>query len=612
MVTEVTAVSVSTGSVTSLGTTLVWPAVIAGNKAKIVVTYVGPGTVVMGVPTGFTFLEERTGFASDYQQVFEKTCTGAETGSITLGWSVASKITATLVVIPNTVDFGDRVWGDSPSLTVADTAVPAVTVPTGSARFVTVACLRGSTPPTAVTVPAGTTLAASSFGIGGGANCQAAAYTTALESDGSVGAGIWTWGNAASAGRSAITWSLLDRSLTRFTKTLPVSWGTRARFGKNIAASWNVANLSGTTRFIKSFAVSYNARTMLSEASFPVYAGHRGGNPGPEETLFSYNALYAKNPVFWLEGDMQLLSDGVTVALNHDDDIARMSSASSPYTVGNVVDFSPAAWATIKSHVNAGFTGADQFVSTIDDIKAAFAPGGGRYPCMIWENKAGTPIAVVLSALQSLKGQVVVNGYDLLDVRAAVTAGFDACYQTETPDCAAIAGYGIKYLSISMAAFTGAIGAAAHSNGLKVFVYTVNSAANRDSMAALGADAFFSNSPQTLYAMTRFTKTLAVSWSLKQRLYKTLSTSWGVASQSRFIKVLAASWNTRSRYTKTLASTWNARTRFNKTLAFVWNVNYTSGGSTSNMTVWNGTAEIPVSLSYWNGTTEIPATVSLL
>lgn len=376
-----------------------------------------------------------------------------------------------------------------------------------------------------------------------------------------------TWNtNARVVKTQGTTWNV---SLVRIVKTQSTTWVVRARTVKTQSTTWQVRS-----RLAKVLSTTWNVASMISEATWPAFIGHRGSDPGPEETMFAYDTLYARSPNYWHEGDGQALNDGTTMVANHDDDVDRMYS-SGPIATGLVTAISPSNWALEKWRPNTGFTGPDQFALKLLDwvAKYGFNPTAG--PAVgLWEVKTGTSAAQMAATFANCKGTVILNCNNLTDAQTARAAGFEACLQTDTPTFSQFTANGIRYLSINFTAMTGTIATNAIAAGVKVLMYTVNSTANRDSMLALFSDTsfagFISNKPQTIAGTTRVIKTQATTWQVRARVVKTQATTW--IARARALKTQATTWVVRARLAKTQATTWIVRKRVVKTQSTTWDV----------------------------------------
>lgn len=233
--------------------------------------------------------------------------------------------------------------------------------------------------------------------------------------------------------------------------------------------------------------------------TYPAFAAHRGGNPGPEETMHAYQAAELVGPSVLLEMDILTLVDG-TLVLNHDDTIDRMASSSSPITTGSVATFTAAQWATLLWHDNNLTTGAWP-AAFWSDILGRYKSGPRLLMPEIKNTSARTGLIQSIIDNQ-MQGKCIVQGFGLSDVQAAAAAGLHTIYLSNAPTISTLVSSGIGHVGIDYATLTGGTGATivsdAHAAGIKVWVYTVNTTANRDTALAAGADAFFTNEPALL------------------------------------------------------------------------------------------------------------------
>lgn len=445
----------------------------AGDKGQLEVTATNPAPV--NTPSGWTYLETHTYSSSMWVYVFRRVMDGTESTSIPLSWGTgaSSKISAT-VVIKRGVEFGPHAWIDQANLTAATVDNPTVAVdPEKEYVWSTTTTYRGSAPPTGITSPpAGTTLKNSSFGTGSGAACSAVASRDTVTTEVStLGGGTWTWNSTGSGGRIAHmqAWVLIPETEP------PVDPPP--------------AQVSSSDRF------------KMDDDGF-ILVAHRGGNPGPEETLYAYRNSYDKNIYSGAEADLQILATG-EVVFHHDDTIDRLADVSSPILTGNVSDFTLAQWRTILLRQDTGFTGnPPQPPGELLHWQQEYGPGTGRTRLLFPEIKQGTDATTIINAFiaAGLDWCTIMNGYNLADVVEAIQAGFRGCYQTNAPNFTTLQSYGVKWVSMEKSSATTAICTAAHAAGIKVIVYTVNTVSDRDAQMAKGVDGVFTNKIETLSA----------------------------------------------------------------------------------------------------------------
>lgn len=631
MVTSIVGDVYASGNGTTLTTQLQYPASIAsGDKIYLFCLNNGGTAITTGtgitVPAGYALYGGSTATSDHVYNVgtltrtWVKTAAGTETGGIGVTWGGGTATSRTfwaVVVVPGSYTENGFVYNDQASLTTASVTVPTVSH-TGADLSFNLCFVKGSTDfASFTTTPAtsGYTLVEALFGSGGSACSGGLAVNNTPDRDGTVGAGSWVTNTASSAARFSLTVvatlprivkthvagfdtlarvaKTLDTSwdvaaaVTRPNKTHATSWDVGARVVKTHAASWDTDTTAA--RVVKTHATSWDAlvratpkthatswdlRSMVSEVTYPAIVAHRGGDPGPEESLFAYETSYGKNVNFLHEADMQLLSDGTTVVFCHDDTINRTASPSSPITTGNVSSFNLAQWNTILVKTNTGYTGPDKPAGSLAQWVGEFGPGTATPAVAHFELKSGASPAAVINALNfyNLKGQMIVECDTLADAQALVAAGYTTTLLTDTPNFSQIVSNGISGIVVSMAGMTGTIGTNAAANGVKVWVYTVNSVSNKNSMLALGANGLLSNKPLTIYAATNVEKTFAASWDVKGRVIKTVAGSWD--TRARVAKTHATTWDVGTRVAKTAANTWDVFARVAKTQATTYDVRF--------------------------------------
>lgn len=360
--------------------------------------------------------------------------------------------------------------------------------------------------------------------------------------DGTVGKFDLRWNTAGAARTFTIRNIANANALSAGTSTYAV--GTKYRFeigvtiGGNIAVNtylWDTATLIetvaiaatsitqltkfyiGMTAFVALYSAAYGDIRYADSAPgqwaptpppvfftypvvYPLYIAHRGGMPGPEEVMFSYEQAYARSASLAHEMDFQILSDTTTVVGCHDTTITRTADASSPFTTGNVNSFTPAQWATIRFKPESG-TDTWRLAATLADYAAAFGSLQSRSVLFTPEIKAGLGATQPINEIKrlNLADRSIVQSFTLAYVQAAAAAGLEACYiATAVPVWATIKGYGINHVCMNKTIWTGTDITNAHAAGLKCWAFTVNTVAERDSWLALGMDAFFTDYPELL------------------------------------------------------------------------------------------------------------------
>jgi glycerophosphoryl diester phosphodiesterase len=482
--------------------------------------------------TGWTMLgTELTLSASMHSQVYKKTIASGDIGAtvtITFGASPQRKYACVIVVAS---DGTENIVSD---ITASGTTTANNPTTTASENTTAIAVFleRSSTPSTSVTAPTGyTLLAIPALGTGSGAGSGAVAIANSDTTAGSSNSNnTWTVSTNAGQIRYALLPGLpaagftgsasLSGSGTLSAVGTPAIPGTAALSGSGtLSATGSTvaqATLSGSgtlsaagTPAEAGTAALSGSGTLTAGAtpidllstinwSNTVWASHRGGDPGPEETIAAYNAT-APYTTFLHEMDLQQSSNG-TMWLSHDTTIDRMASASSPITTGAIASLTDTQLSTVTLHINSGFSGADQPMAKFLDWIAAW--GNKRIGMPEVKDSAGTSAAAVVSMvkLYGLQKSVIVQTDNTTDATTVAAGGLETCLLDAVTGYSTIASTGVKHIALSLATVnaTPSLIAGIHTAGMKAWVYLVNNTSDRDAMLALGVDAMFSNKPWSL------------------------------------------------------------------------------------------------------------------
>lgn len=362
---------------------------------------------------------------------------------------------------------------------------------------------RSSTETTSFTQPSGYTLTSNMTYTTGSGVCQTAVAWDLDPETTTIGGG--TWGHNSAGGITVVSVALPIASTGSPADVTPAA-GALAITGTaptvTTGGGVNVTPSAGSLTITGGANVKTPpTRTdWVAALTYPQLIAHRGGNPGPENTIYAAINSAAISESILIEVDIEVLSDGVLVG-NHDDTIDRMASASSPFTTGDVSTFDSADWATILFHVNSGFSGDDQPASFWHEFVTEFA---GTPRILVPEVKDSTGADELIRQIldEGIEGQCIVQAFSLTDAQAAAAAGLHAMHLDNTPDIATLDASGIEFVGIDFATLTGGTGATivsdAHAAGMKVAVYLVNNVTNRNTAIAAGADLIFTNSPNAL------------------------------------------------------------------------------------------------------------------
>lgn len=229
--------------------------------------------------------------------------------------------------------------------------------------------------------------------------------------------------------------------------------------------------------------------------------GHRGSPcNAPENTLASFTKAIEAG-VDYIEFDVHLTKDGIPVVI-HDPQLGRTVNVCSPMGV-NCLTLNE-----IKRY-DAGVLYHQDFkgekVPTLEEV---FTLVNKRVGMMI-EIKTGTAseekLAEEVMSMIQIKGNgdkpILVGSFSPkvlkrvkeLDPKQKIIAL--AKYDDEIKNHA---GNNPEYFGLSIALITESIVASLHDEGKKVWVWTVNSDSEKDSLIAMGADGLITNRPKAL------------------------------------------------------------------------------------------------------------------
>lgn len=526
--------------------TVTIPSDVAVGDKLIAVTAYNPATSTPTTPSGWTQRgSDITVSASMVGKIWMKTAASGDAGTgLTVTWSANQKKFLGVVALGGV---GDVDVYATDVTNPGSTTVPAPSVSVGMPSVgVAILMERTSTPSTSFTQPSGYTMpaGASAFGTLSGVVSGAIAYNLTEIDDASVGGGNWTT-SASNVGELRIIIAPQVAALTTLATSVTMA-GTAA----NVKAATTTLAVTATVGGVPgglnpatttapavsvSFAGSATSVTppdVVGNLAYPVVAAHRGGNPGPEETMSAYATVAAIDPSVALEMDLQILSDGTTLVLNHDDDIDRMASVSSPITTGNVADLSPGQWATLLWHINAGFTGPDQPAAFWSDIVTTYgwnSGAGAGTRLLIPEIKSGIDATVVIDAIKrtGMHDQCIVQAFTLADAQEAAAAGLHAMHLVNSPNFATLSASGIEHIGVAVGSLTQQIVDDAHAVGIRVWAYTISSVASRDALYAMGVDGIITNSPSLMVGRSVAAPAVTVAMAGQATILRPAATTLG-------------------------------------------------------------------------------------
>lgn len=213
--------------------------------------------------------------------------------------------------------------------------------------------------------------------------------------------------------------------------------------------------------------------------------GHRGASGyAPENTLASF-ALAVEMGCTWVELDVYVIEGELLVI--HDDTLGRTTNGK-----GRVMDTSLATLRTLDA-------GSGQQIPTLGEVIELIDHRAGINIELKGERTAA-PVSALLSKYVTRgwrEAEFMISSFDhaelaLVDARYGRGALFHKAgddYVQRTLELGASA------LNLALKLVTPERVVAAHNEGLRVYVYTVNNITDIDRMRALGVDGVFSNYP---------------------------------------------------------------------------------------------------------------------
>lgn len=507
----------SGGFGTASNTTATFTPNVTVNADDLMVLQVdcNPATYVPGTPTGWTAGPVSNVSASMRTFAFWKWAAGTENGNAqawtssqwatsvnkAIGWIIIRGVDKTMW---NAMSDADR-FEQVSTLSSATESVPTQTTDT-SKKFGHVSMWneRSSTPTAAgtITVPSGYTMTSDmTWRTGAGACNATVAWPTSLpeETDGSVGSG--SWGNEAAGGVTVLTVAFPTGAATT-TVAGGVSGITVSALAGTVSAGGSASvsgGVSSVTVTAPKGVPGPVSSDVVSSISYPAIAAHRGGmgvKPQNTMTAFTYAAALSANVA--LEMDVQVNASG-SLVLWHDStvDAVGVNSSGTPQT-GTVVSKTDTQWDALCVTWPAGFTGPPPAPAAYwRNIVETYRNSGRVLMPEIKATAAGAPLVASIVA-NGMQGQCIVQSFDASDLTQVVAAGIDAILLDNTPDYSAMVAAGIGHVGIDYTVVTGTQVTDAHAVGIKVWCYTPNTVAARDSLLAIGVDGFITNKPATL------------------------------------------------------------------------------------------------------------------
>lgn len=447
-----TIIGSDTQAVNATSITLTLPPDIEDGDIGIAVWVGQPTTPAVSEPAGWTRIDTQIRSGSMESYLYQRTLTAADSGQ-TLTWTTPSqqKPAASVIVVRNVLSatHTSAVYTTSSTTHPAPQITPAA--PVAIAAFYTE---RGSAASTAVTPPATLASEGSAFNVGGGATGIGLAASTTIAPK-HVAAHPGDWQPDKTQG-GVICWTIAFANATP-TPPPPVD---------------------------------------QADLVYPLVAAHRFGvQEGPQNTLYTANLVLNTGPSRVGECDIRANADGTPVVW-HD---ATVDDKAGSGETGLVADYTDAMWSALTVAWPWGTAPPEQ-ASTWGEILDTW--GGHRV--LVPELKDDAVVDAFISGVRArgLRRSMIVQSSSYPRALQLVDAGFHVLYLCSSSETAfaTYAGDGIEAVGFERSVITPQHCVDAHTAGLRVWVYTVNTTIMRDDMFNMGVDAVFSDKPTLLWA----------------------------------------------------------------------------------------------------------------
>lgn len=234
-----------------------------------------------------------------------------------------------------------------------------------------------------------------------------------------------------------------------------------------------------------------SVRTRLSDPvrniAYPAIAAHRGGrNLYPEGSMIAFRACVANYPGTILEMDVRPLKDG-TLVVCHDATVDRIATGG---VTGKVADMTVSQWQALKVKNTSGTaTGQAAFLS---DVITEY---GGTDVVLMIELKDYSEAARnrYVEQLWPYREQLVSACFDTNVARMLAGSGFSGQYLATKPP----AEYPpwADHVALLHENITPTVVQQAHAAGAKLWAWTVNDAATKHRLLAMGVDGIITDNP---------------------------------------------------------------------------------------------------------------------
>lgn len=216
--------------------------------------------------------------------------------------------------------------------------------------------------------------------------------------------------------------------------------------------------------------------------TYPVVSAHRGGmSLYPENTLAAFKTVRDNHAGQPIEFDVRGLKDG-TLVINHDATIDRTSTAT-----GKLSDLTRSQWSKVRINNPQGGTAP---ATTLNEVLAEF---GGTDVVMVPELKDETVTDKFIETLWPYRHQVIVQSFNTTIVSRLARTGFKTLQLANSPTSLVPGVYAVGY---SHSNITHKAVDDAHSAGVTVWAWTVNTQTRIDELMVMEVDAIITNDPR--------------------------------------------------------------------------------------------------------------------
>lgn len=424
-------------------------------------------------PAGWTLLESATGSSTNYGlRLFSRVAQSGDASTVvTCTTPGATRQVASIVAYYSDTG-GSSVLLDESAIAGNTATIPTNTTTAADTVRVAGCGVRNNGDET-WTVPASpvayTEVGESHTSVGTGGKSQVIAeYLTTVAAGTNVGTGTFT----SSAGTSRVAWiaSLKEVGAGGADATMTVTGGTADAAGNPVAMGVD----------------------LIDALDYPLVIAHRGGGDNwPENTMTAFNGTHATHPHTILECDVRVNQSG-SLVLMHDATVDRTAGASE---TGNVTDYTDTEWdaLTVAWPIPPG--GSAVAASYWADLRDGIPDAISMPEATV--SGAVTGIVADVTTDPNLKFRVIGQAFNKTNAATLAASGIRVVqlYGGAVPNIAEDVTNDMWAIGMDKGSvnFDQALVDDAHTAGLLVFVYTVDTTSERDDLFAMGVDGVWTN-----------------------------------------------------------------------------------------------------------------------